>query len=144
MVVAPSPEIRAEEYSANVTLKANVVSLPSVFTLRPIGVGTNRATLCGWLVDLGTARNMSVNFGWDTVSHAGNPSAYRNWTAPRILTRPGLFSTPVSGLAPGHFYFFRAKAVGDAVNYGDEICFLTNPGRPWQPWEWWYWFFWYQ
>jgi len=113
---------------------------PWVLTSWPVGINPQGATLSGWLINLGSAQSVTVYFGWDTVSHAGNPSAYSNWTVPQIKNWPGLFNAPVSGLTPGTVYYFRARAVGDVTSYGEELRFMTPLRNYWWPW-WWYWFF---
>ena len=139
-VLSPQ-EIQADEGSAEVTLTVNIVEKPVVFTLDAIGVGTNKATLRGWLADLGTAPSVLVSFGWDNESHAGDATAYPNWTVPQVKTRTGFFKTRIEGLTPGTTYYFRAKAEGDVIIYGQELSFRTHPGWHW----WWYWFsyYWY-
>ena len=138
-VLSPQ-EIQADEGSAEVTLTVNIVSGPTVFTCSAIGVGTTKATLRGWLADLGTAPSVLVSFGWDTESHAGDSDGYANWTVPQVKTRTGFFKTRIEGLTPGTTYYFRAKAVGDVIIYGQELSFQTQPG-----WNWlWYWLsYWY-
>ena len=141
MVVLSPHEIQADEGSANVTLTVNIVSGPIIFTCSAIGVGTTKATLHGWLADLGTDPSILVSFGWDTVSNAGDPTAYANWTVPQVKTRTGFFHTRIEGLTPGTTYYFRAKAVGDTTEYGQELCFRTHPGYYWN-WWWWGWWNW--
>lgn len=140
LIVVLSPqEIQADEGSAEVTLTVNIVSGPTVFTRSAIGVGTNKATLRGWLADLGTAPSVLVSFGWDTESHAGDATAYPKWTVPQVKTRTGFFQIRIEGLTPGTNYYFRAKAEGDATVYGQELSFRTHPGWHWN----WWWYLWY-
>ena len=132
--------IKADEDSASVNLKVNVVSGPTVFTRGAIGVGTTKATLRGWLADLGTDTSVLVSFGWDTVSHAGDPTAYSNWTVPKVKTRTGFLKTRIGGLTPGTTYYFRARAVGDITVHGEEFSLRTHP--EWHCWcNWWRWYF---
>ncbi len=142
-MAALSPNyIKADEDSASVTLTVNVVSDPVVYTLSVIGVGTTTATLRGWLADLGTASSVQVSFGWDTVSHAGDPVAYANWTAPQVKKKRGFFQTRIYGLSPCTTYYFRAVAVGDTTVYGAEYCFRTHTvWHSWWGWWYWYWYF---
>jgi hypothetical protein len=124
--------------SPDYTFKTMPAYAPWVLTSWPVGISPQGATLGGWLMNLGSASSVTVYFGWDTVSHAGNPSAYPNWTVPQVKNWPGPFSTPVSGLTPGKVYYFRAKAVGDVTSYGQELSFMTPLYNYW-PW-WWYWY----
>jgi hypothetical protein len=133
--------IYADGDSVSVDLSVNVVSGPVVYTLNAIGVGTTKATLCGWLADLGTDPSVLVSFGWDNVSHAGDPAAYSNWTVPQVKTKAGFFKIRIEGLTPGTTYYFRAKAVGDTTVYGREFSFRTHPGCFWW-WGWWWYFHW--
>ena len=140
MVVLIPQQIQADdedESSAVVILTVNVVSEPWIFTCSAIGMGTTKATLRGWLADLGTATSAAVSFSWDMVSHAGDPTTYPNWTVPQVMTKTGLFKTRIEGLIPGITYYFRAKAVGDAESYGQELYFRTHPGYNCHSWWWW-------
>jgi hypothetical protein len=140
--VVLSPDIiQADESTAEVTLTVNIVSDPVVYTWCASGVGMTQATLRGWLADLGTASSVQVSFGWDTVSHAVDPTAYACWTAPQVKTGPGYFKTHLLGLSPCTTYYFRAKAVGDTTVYGAECRFTTRPGWLWW-WMWWMYFRW--
>jgi len=133
--------VEADEGSANVTLKANIVSPPSVITWKAIGVGARKATLCGILTSLGGASSVAVSFGWDTVSHTDDPAAYGHWTSPKTMTRPWFFQTRIDNLTPCTKYYFRAKAEsGGITSYGWELSFTTPPDKHWW-WGWWHWFF---
>ena len=135
MVLSPN-NIQADEDSVSVTLTVNVISEPVVYTCYAIGVGTTKATLRGYLADLGTPSSVQVSFGWDTVSHADDPTAYTNWTVPQVKTESGSFKTRIQGLSPSNTYYFRAKAVGDTAVYGLEYMFITHPHWHWW-WGWW-------
>lgn len=136
MVVLSPNNIQADEDSVTVTLTVNVISEPVVYTCCAIGIGTKKATLRGYLADLGTASSVQVSFGWDTVSHAADPSGYDNWTVPQVKTAPGPFRTRIHGLSPRTTYYFRAKAVGDTTVYGTEYMLITHPRWHWW-WGWW-------
>jgi hypothetical protein len=140
MVVSIPAYVSADDDTAIVNLTVNVVSPPVVFTLYPIGIGTTKATLLGWLADTGTGSSVQVKFGWDTVSHAGDPSGYANWTVPQLMTKPGCFNKRIYSLEKHTFYYFRAVAVGDTTAYGGEYAFATHPR--WSDWwfTWWSWF----
>ena len=129
--------VSADDDTVIVDLTVNVAGEPVVYTLYPIGVGATKATLCGWLADLGTAPSVQVSFGWDTTSHAGDPSGYANWTTPQIKTEPGFFKQRIYGLKKNSVYYFRAVAVGDTTTYGAEYELITHPGWHYWFWRWW-------
>ena len=139
LAVLSGPLAQANQSSANITLKVNIINLPSVITSRAIGVGTERATLNGILTSLGTASSANVSFGWDTESHTENADAYENWSLPMVMTSTGTFKAKIAYLNQETTYYFRAKAEGDGINYGSELSFTTNPRRPW--WHWMEWLF---
>jgi hypothetical protein len=126
--------VSADDDTAVVNLTVNVVAEPVIYTLYPIGVGATKATLLGWLADTGTASSVQVKFGWDTVSHAGDPSGYTSWTTPGVMTEPGFFNKRISGLKKNTVYYFRAVALGDTTVCGAEYVFITHP-------KWNYWWF---
>lgn len=131
LVVLVGPLVQADDGSANVTLKVNIVSPPSVITIMAIGIVTGQGNLYGYLTSLGTASSVEVNFGWDTQSHADDATAYAHWTEPQTKTRRGIFKAQVTGLTPGTTYYVRAKAEGDVTSYGQELSFTTFPIWPW-------------
>jgi hypothetical protein len=138
MVSAPSA-VCADESSATVTLKVNIVWKPLVFTWPATCVGFSKATLNGYLFIIRPSQPVTVDFGWDTVSHATDPSGYRNWTAPQVKSWSGPFWANIIGLNPGTIYYFRARAaVGDITRYGQEFWFIT-PRYYWCPWLWHWW-----
>ena len=128
---------QAEEDTATVFLKANIVSPPTVITNDDIGVGTTRATLRGYLTSLGTASSANVSFGWDTQSHPENLDRYANWTPEVTMAYEGNFRYRITGLTRNTTYYFRARAIGDSTAYGEELSFTTHPDGPWWDWlEW--------
>jgi hypothetical protein len=112
-----------------VDLKVKIVDPPRVVTKYANGVDTMSATLNGHLLTMGTCRYVKVYFGWDTISHAGNPDGYRYWTHAEIKGWPGKFRYRLFGLRPGTRYFFRAMTRSDGISYGDELSFVTKPVR---------------
>jgi hypothetical protein len=139
ILAIPTFYVQAEGSTATVNLEANIVSPPKVITVDSIGIGTTRATLRGRLIDLGTSSSVDVSFGWDTVSHAENPDEYPNWTPDITRVYKGRFQYRITGLTPHTTYYFRSRAVGDTMEYGEELSFTTHPCFSW--WYWWYWFF---
>lgn len=128
---------QAEEDTAVVFLKANIVLPPTIVTSDNIGVGTTRATLRGYLTSLGTASSANVSFGWDTLSHPDSPDEYANWTPEVTMISEGNFRYRITGLTRDTTYYFRARAVGDSTAYGDELSFTTHPDGLWWDWlEW--------
>ncbi len=77
------------------------------------------AFLRGRLDDLGTASSVWVSFevGLDTSYGVETP-------ATEMLTE-GYFGTELLYLQRGTTYHFRAKAVGDGIDYGDDMSFTT-------------------
>ena len=107
-------------------------------------MAADSATLNGTLDDLGAASSVEVYFEW------GLDTSYGNETTPQTMTTTGLFSANLSGLDPYTTYHFRAKAVGDGINYGQDKSFTTPtptptpmPGvaldGPPLGWPWWAW-----
>jgi len=126
LILSGSP-VHAEEGSSEVDLHVTVIGPPLVVTCPANGIGTTKATLNGYLTGMGTASTVKVSFGWDTVSHAGNPEAYSHWTYPQVKRSPGKFKVRLDNLKPGTTYYFRAKATGDTISYGEELSFTTSP-----------------
>ena len=87
-------------------------------------LGPFTATLHGSLTDMGTAATVNLSFQYGTTSGSlaseTTPAAYSS-------TVPYAYSAAISGLTMGTRYYFRAKAVGDATGYGDELFFDTLP-----------------
>jgi hypothetical protein len=85
-------------------------------------IAANSARLTGALTSLGTAASTNVSFQWGLSS--GN---YTYETAPTTQNSTGSFSANLTGLFANTTYFFRGKAVGDDIVYGDEKSFTTLP-----------------
>ena len=96
-------------------------TLPAVSTGSATGITTTSATLNGTLTSMGTADNVSVSFLWGTTD--GGP--YPNATAAQEKDAPVSFSADLSKLVPGTTYYYRAKAVGDGSDEGDQMSFTT-------------------
>jgi hypothetical protein len=94
---------------------------PSVTTGDATDITDNSATLNGNLGDLGTALSVDVSFEW------GETTAYGSETTPESMVTTGSFSSSLPDLSPDTTYHFRAKAVGDGTNYGDDMNFTTEP-----------------
>ena len=136
VLISGSP-VHADEGSSEVDLHVTVIGPPEVITCPANGVGKTKATLNGYLTGMGTASFVKISFGWDTVSHAGDPEAYAHWTHPQIRRWPGKFSKRIDYLKPGTTYYFRAKAEGDSISYGKELSFTTHPQGYWWHHRWW-------
>ena len=94
---------------------------PVVTTSAASSITGSSAVLNASLTDLGTAESAVVSFQWGTVS-----GSYANETTTQTLsTIPSTFNASISGLSKGVTYYFRAKAVGDATGYGEELSFTT-------------------
>ncbi|MFC1947576.1 fibronectin type III domain-containing protein [Chloroflexota bacterium] len=137
ILITSNISTQAEEDTAVVFLKANIVLPPAVITNTDIGAGTTRATLRGYLSSMGTASSANVSFGWDTQPHPDNPDAYANWTPEVTMTSEGKFKYRITDLQRNTTYYFRARAIGDSTAYGEELSFTTHPDGPWWDWlEW--------
>ena len=102
-------------------LKATSHFPPIVSTNAAGSVTGTSAVLNGSLTDLGTAASADVSFQYGTTS-----GSYANETATQTFSSvPATFNASISGLTLGVTYYFRAKAAGDAIGYGDELSFTT-------------------
>lgn len=93
---------------------------PTVTTEDATNITTSSAMLGGNLTSLGTATSANVSFQWGTSS--GN---YTGETTPVSMNTTGAFSFALGDLSANTTYYFRAKAVGDGIGYGDEKSFTT-------------------
>jgi hypothetical protein len=107
-------------------LKGSTYIPPRVATNAATSVTGEAATLNGALEDLGSGTTVNVSFEYGTAT-----ATYTAETTPVARTATGAFSAAVTGLTPGATYYFRAKAAGEAVAYGEEMTFtaplVTNP-----------------
>jgi hypothetical protein len=99
---------------------------PSVTTNSATSVTADSATINGNLDSLGTADNVTVSFVWGTT-HGG---PYDNDVEVDVMDAAGSFSFDLAGLTPETAYYFRAKADGYDIDYGDEIMFTTASKLP--------------
>ena len=96
---------------------------PSVITGEPTNVGTSSVTLHGNLASLGDTTEVRVSFQWGLTTTYGDDG---NQTATQIMNNTGKFSDVLSGLSPNTTYYFRAKAVGNGIDYGADVAFTTR------------------
>lgn len=95
---------------------------PTVATKAATNVCMNTVTLNGSLSDMGTSSSVNVSFEYGTSS-----GVYTEQTFGKALTAvPASFSADIDGLAKETIYYFRVKAEGDAIAYGDELSFTTT------------------
>lgn len=95
---------------------------PWVKTRAADTITSTSAQLKGKLKVLGTATTVNVSYQWGTAK-----KALVNETTPQALTAPSQFPFILDGLAPNTKYWYRAKAVGDATDYGTKKSFTTLP-----------------
>jgi hypothetical protein len=114
--------VRSTCWALLTLLRATSHVPPTVSTRAADSLCMNTVTLNGYLTNMGTAGTTSVSFQYGTVS-----GVYPHETAAVVTrTAPRVFSADVTGLTTSTTYFFRAKAEGDAVAYGDELSFKTT------------------
>ena len=102
-----------------------VPTYPLVTTNAANNITTTSATLNGTLTSKGTATTVNVSFEWGTdTSYSGTP------TTPVARDTTGTFSAPLSGLSPNTTYHFRAKAVGNGTDFGEDVTFTTSTTPP--------------
>ncbi len=92
---------------------------PQVVTVGISGLTTSSVTLYGSLEECGFAHSVQVSFEW------GLDTTYGNETTSEDMISIGNFSTSIDDLNPGTTYHFRAKAVGNGTNYGDDMSLTT-------------------
>jgi phosphodiesterase/alkaline phosphatase D-like protein len=110
-----------DDYGNERSFTTSSLSAPSVTTSDATNVARTSATLNGDLTLLGTATSVDVSFEWGTAT-----GSYSETTANQTLTASGAFSANLSALTPGTLYYYRAKAVGDVISYGDERSLTTS------------------
>jgi hypothetical protein len=94
---------------------------PEVTTGEPISVEQTTATLNGYLDSLGSASSVMVYFEW------GMTTAYGDEIKVGSQISDGSFSFALADLDPNTTYHFRAKVLGDGINYGIDMTFTTPP-----------------
>jgi len=96
----------------------------SVTTGDARNITANSAKLHGNLNALGTASSCNVTFQYGIM-----PKTYSGETSACELNVPSDFEYKITGLARGTTYYYRAKAVGGDIAYGEERSFTTS-GKP--------------
>ncbi len=94
---------------------------PTVTTNNATNVYGTSARLNGTLTSLGTALSANVSFQWGL-----NSSNYTTETTPILMSNTGAFSANLTGLSNNTTYYFRTKAVGEGIAYGNELGFTTT------------------
>ncbi|MCP4610914.1 MAG: right-handed parallel beta-helix repeat-containing protein, partial [Planctomycetes bacterium] len=95
--------------------------LPILTTFPATDVTPVSAILNGMLDHLGSAINVDVSFEYGT-----QPGVYSDETVPQILSSAISFDDSISNLLLDTTYYFRAKAVGEGIVYGEELSFTTD------------------
>jgi phosphodiesterase/alkaline phosphatase D-like protein len=100
---------------------------PSVTTNGATTVTDSTATLNGTLHSMGSAPMVEVSFQYGITS-----GMYSTQTAAQPLSAPDDFCAPLTGLAAGTPYYYRAKADGGihGIAYGTEHMFTTGRTPP--------------
>ncbi len=91
---------------------------PVVTTESATNITGSSARLNGTLASLGTATTANVSFQWGLSS--GN---YTYETTPVSMQATGSFSANLTGLTLFTNYYYRTKAIGDGISYGNEKTF---------------------
>ncbi len=92
---------------------------PEVETGRATNITETTTTLNGKLEDLGDTGSIAVSFEW------GTDIEYGNETMLQPMITPGTFSYVLENLASSTIYHFRAKAMGNGYDYGEDMTFIT-------------------
>jgi len=98
-------------------------SYPDVETEYATNIDDDRATLRGYLSDMGGSDSCKVWFQWGRTSSYGQSTSYsRKYDT-------GSFSKEISGLSSNTSYHFRAVAENDEeLFYGEDRTFYTSGG----------------
>ncbi len=94
---------------------------PVVATGDAANITSNSADLIGTVTDLGSASTVAVSFYWGYT-----PDNMENETSISTRNSTGSLAISVTGLNPETTYYFRLKAQGDGVSYGEIKSFVTN------------------
>jgi len=97
---------------------------PWVTTNPATDITHESATLNAHLDYMGTTYSVLVSFEW---GEGQDPSDLTAETDSQPMTQIGDFSDSLTGLAPNTTYYFRAKAEGDGIGYGEILTFTTPP-----------------
>ena len=95
---------------------------PVVITEDATIVSESEVNLEGTLTDLGSASSVRVSFLLGTTS--GGP--YPDETPSETMNTTEDFTFTLGNLSAGTTYYYKAKAIGDSTEYGDERS-LTTP-----------------
>jgi Tol biopolymer transport system component/subtilisin family serine protease len=93
---------------------------PIVRTDKATNVTMNTSRLNGQVIDLGKATLCKISFQWGTIT-----GDYSHETQVQEVTDTGSYFFDLSGLTQGTTYFYRFKAIGNGVKYGEEMTFYT-------------------
>jgi hypothetical protein len=96
-----------------------------VITLPATDIKPRQATLNGMTMGRSRSPKAKVSFGWDTVSHDGNPNGYAHWTSAKSIYAGDNFNYILTNLTPETTYYFRARTERGGTIYGDELSFTT-------------------
>jgi len=122
----------SNEIQGNILQFTTLQAPPDVST-RPVSfVGTNSATIEGYLEDPGDYGTVTVSFVWGPESQT-DPESYPEEIAgePSTLDDQGEFSADLSNLDSQEDYYYRARAeAGSITVYGDEESFITGMVLP--------------
>jgi hypothetical protein len=105
------------------------IRVPPTVTTLISNTSATSAELNGYLDSTGSANRVQVSFQWDTVSHLADGGNYAHETASRSVRRAGSFIANLNSLSPGMDYFYRARASGDGIAYGQEMSFNILQGE---------------
>lgn len=115
-------DVRSTCWALLTLLRATSFVPPTATTKVATNVCMSTATLNGFLTSMGTSSAVNVSFEYGTSS-----GVYTKQTSGTTLAHaPASFSADVDGLAKDTTYYFRVKAEGDAVAYGNEMSFRTT------------------
>ena len=104
-----------------VTFTPEPIVSPSVSTSSATNVGSNQATLNGYLSSMGGASSCTVYFQYGTTT------SYGSTTGTQAKSSAGTFSQSLTGLSPGTTYHYRAVASNSAGTvYGADTTFTTS------------------
>jgi hypothetical protein len=109
-----------DDYGVERNFTTNSASAPAVTTNDATDLATTSASLNGNLDSVGTAASVIVSFEWGTTT-----GSYTQTTDNQTLSATSPFFANLTGLTPGTTYYFRAKAVGDGQDLGDEKSFIA-------------------
>ncbi|MBN2239050.1 MAG: Ig-like domain-containing protein [Dehalococcoidales bacterium] len=104
-------------------LTVNQTPVLNVLTDNVTSITENSTVLNGALLSLDVSP-VNVSFEWGTA-----PGDYPNETPLQEMTGPGLFEALIEELTANTTYYYRAKAVGNTVDYGGEMSFTTLAGQ---------------